>query len=406
MIRIANKVQQRPANIQAVVVGNQVAVQNPRIVRKLACRSPISPSKQIVSIRGNVSRNLRSGRNTPNTGFRRNYSADNLYRNNNGVNIKSFRPNGIIAPTNKNIKIIQIPNKVNTNMVAKQNNQKVLIIPANTNINGIAIVNNKQIPVQRQVVKVVNQNQILSGNKLAYNTNPNQIPAQYPNNLHAQNGNVNYPQQQINNNYNNMNNMNQQQNYNMQQQNINNNINNGYMPQQNYVNNMNNGYAPQQNINNMNNGNGYVPQQNINNMNNGYVNQQNINNMNNVNGYMQQQNINNMNIGQNQGEMTFSIYSPPNGQSDGYQLLKRGAGIGDIEFSSIIVSAKEALRCRDDPLSNGVTRRIKEHIGGEWFVYACVGGLQGFDFNLSDTNGNEYMSFIIDNFHFQVCRLH
>ena len=76
------------------------------------------------------------------------------------------------------------------------------------------------------------------------------------------------------------------------------------------------------------------------------------------------------------------------------------------KLKTIIDSAKEALQCKDDPLSNGVTRRIKNHIGGEWFVYACMEGLKGYDFNLSDASGNEYVSFIIDNFHFRVCKLH
>ena len=268
-------------------------------------------------------------------------------------------------------------------------------------------------------------------------------------NLNKANVSVFTPQNNFNNNYvmqqNNLNNPNN--NYNLQQNNFNNfnnnstsqqnnftNFNNNINPQQNNFNNFNNNFTPQQNDFNNNFNNNINQQQNNfnnnfnnmnaqqnnfnnnfnNNMNAQLINQNNINN--NINLYQNQNNFNNnytppvnpTNINSNfypqQQEMTLSIYSPPT--ENNFRLIERGQGIGDLEYTSIIAAAKEALNCRDDPLSNGVTRRIKSLIGGEWFVYVCMEGLKGYDFNLSATMGSEFVSFVLNKFHFQVCRLH
>ena len=98
MIRIVNKVQQRPRNIQAAIVRNQIGVKSPKVVRQITCRSPyISPSK-VISINHNTSRNsLRPVRTVrPNISFRRNRSTDNLLKLRNNyriINIESKRYN-------------------------------------------------------------------------------------------------------------------------------------------------------------------------------------------------------------------------------------------------------------------------------------------------------------------------
>ena len=88
-----------------------------------------------------------------------------------------------------------------------------------------------------------------------------------------------------------------------------------------------------------------------------------------------------------------------------FRLLKRGNGIDEREYNTIINAAGQALSNREDPLSDGITRRIKQNIGGEWFAFACSEGLKGYDFSLSIVTGNDFLSFVIDRFHFQVCRL-
>ena len=103
-----------------------------------------------------------------------------------------------------------------------------------------------------------------------------------------------------------------------------------------------------------------------------------------------------------------SIYGGPGQmQNDiqGFSLLNRGNGIDNNEFYVITHSANDALSAKEDPLSDGVIKRIKAQIGGEWMTFASVEGLKGYDFSLSIVAGNDFLSFIIRGFRFQVCRL-
>ena len=102
-------------------------------------------------------------------------------------------------------------------------------------------------------------------------------------------------------------------------------------------------------------------------------------------------------------------YGPPpqNNQSDipNFRLISRGTGIDQREFYVITHSAADALNKKEDPLSNGIIKRIKKDLGGEWMVFASIQDLKGYDFSLSIVTGNDFLSFLIDNFRFQVCRL-
>lgn len=87
------------------------------------------------------------------------------------------------------------------------------------------------------------------------------------------------------------------------------------------------------------------------------------------------------------------------------KLLGRGIGIDEREYACIINSCVQALASRADPLSAEVVKLIKQGIGGEWFVFTSKQGLAGYDFSLSVVTGNDFLSFIHNNFHFQICRL-
>jgi len=104
-------------------------------------------------------------------------------------------------------------------------------------------------------------------------------------------------------------------------------------------------------------------------------------------------------------------YGPP-GQQDpnqtdipSFRLISRGRGIDQKEYFEITHAANDALRLKEDPLSNGIIKRIKNSLGGEWMAFASVEGLKGYDFSLSIVTGNDFLSFTIENFRFQVCRL-
>ena len=100
-------------------------------------------------------------------------------------------------------------------------------------------------------------------------------------------------------------------------------------------------------------------------------------------------------------------YGDDQNQTDipNFKLLGRGKGIDAQEYYVITHSASEALNAKEDPLSNGIIQKIKKQIGGEWMVFASVEGLKGYDFSLSIVTGNDFLSFTIQNFRFQVCRL-
>ena len=97
----------------------------------------------------------------------------------------------------------------------------------------------------------------------------------------------------------------------------------------------------------------------------------------------------------------------PNNQTDipEFKLISRGNGIDEREFYVITHSAADALNKKEDPLSNGIIKRIKRDLGGEWMVFASIEGLKGYDFSLSIVTGNDFLSFTIQKFRFQVCRL-
>ena len=63
------------------------------------------------------------------------------------------------------------------------------------------------------------------------------------------------------------------------------------------------------------------------------------------------------------------------------------------------------MKAKEDPLSQGVIKRIKTKIKGEWMIVVNIEGLSGFDFSLSIVTGNDYLSFAIKDFLFQVFRL-
>ena len=88
-----------------------------------------------------------------------------------------------------------------------------------------------------------------------------------------------------------------------------------------------------------------------------------------------------------------------------FKLIGRGNGIDEREFYVITHAAFDALNMKEDPLSNGITKRIKKDLGGEWMAFASIEGLKGYDFSLSIVTGNDFLSFTIKNFRFQVCRL-
>ena len=94
-----------------------------------------------------------------------------------------------------------------------------------------------------------------------------------------------------------------------------------------------------------------------------------------------------------------SGYGAPNpNQTDipNFKLISRGNGIDEREYYCITHAAADALNKKEDPLSNGIIKRIKRDIGGEWMVFASIESLKGYDFSLSTITDGELLRALLN----------
>ena len=85
-----------------------------------------------------------------------------------------------------------------------------------------------------------------------------------------------------------------------------------------------------------------------------------------------------------------------------FKLLNKGSGIDDHTFDVLIHASYEALKAREDPLSEGIIKRIKLKIEGGWMVFAFINGLRGYDYAISNIRYSDGIDFLIDRFRFQI----
>ena len=88
-----------------------------------------------------------------------------------------------------------------------------------------------------------------------------------------------------------------------------------------------------------------------------------------------------------------------------FKLIQRGNNINEREFNVIIHASNDALNLMEDPLSDGIVKRIIKDIGGAWLVFACADGLKGYDFSCNLAYSANIISFTLRNFKFVVSRL-
>ena len=162
---------------------------------------------------------------------------------------------------------------------------------------------------------------------------------------------------------------------NMHSYNFNNNIN---------ANNFNNNINRINNINNINKPQHIINPFLVHNKNN----QNSINNINN-------QNIPNFNYINNENSLN----------KINYRLIRCGKKFNNNDVNIIINSSNEELKRGSDPLSKCIIQRIKNLLGGNWVVFVCVNGLKGYDLSVSVEDENRLISFIIDNFKFQIIKI-
>ena len=180
-------------------------------------------------------------------------------------------------------------------------------------------------------------------------------------------------------------------------QNMNNNINNqNQIPNPFSIQNDNN---INNQINMNNSGNNYMNHEGMNNSNNNISNPFNHLNQNSANKNINMNRINNMNNNINiNGSNNFN-----NGIN--YRPIKIGNIFNNDEINFIINSSNEEFKKRSDPLTKSIIQRLKNVLKGEWVVFACVDGLKGYDLSVSVDDENKLISFIIDNFRFQIIKI-
>ena len=120
-------------------------------------------------------------------------------------------------------------------------------------------------------------------------------------------------------------------------------------------------------------------------------NQNNQNSINNINN----QNIPNFNYINNENSLN----------KINYRLIRCGKKFNNNDVNIIINSSNEELKRGSDPLSKCIIQRIKNLLGGNWVVFVCVNGLKGYDLSVSVEDENRLISFIIDNFKFQIIKI-
>ena len=216
-----------------------------------------------------------------------------------------------------------------------------------------------------------------------------------------------YTTNQINSN---VKNFNQNLNMNLQNNNMyqNTNINNQFINNNNN-NNINNNYYnqfPNNNSQFQNNQNNSIN----NNMNNGNRQNQNIDNpfhMASPNQIIQNNQL--QNPYKPHDQLNINSESQNNNNFDKnnkkYTLITCGNKFSTNDLNIIIDSSYEELIRKKNPLSKYIIQRIKNILGGDWVVFICVDGLKGYDLSISCNDENRLISFVMNNFRFQIIKI-
>ena len=88
-----------------------------------------------------------------------------------------------------------------------------------------------------------------------------------------------------------------------------------------------------------------------------------------------------------------------------YRIIKVGNIFNNEEVNFIINSSYEEFKKRSDPLSKSIIQRLKNLLKGNWVVFICLDGLKGYDLSVSIDDENKLISFVIENFRFQIIKI-
>ena len=88
-----------------------------------------------------------------------------------------------------------------------------------------------------------------------------------------------------------------------------------------------------------------------------------------------------------------------------YREIARGVGIDPRELEAIKRVSMQVYQSGVSPMAKAVSEGIKQNLGGEWFAFVNPAGDETYEFSLTRVKGTDFVSFVIDNTKFQVCRI-
>ena len=88
-----------------------------------------------------------------------------------------------------------------------------------------------------------------------------------------------------------------------------------------------------------------------------------------------------------------------------YREIARGVGIDPRELEAIKRVSIQVYQSGIKPMAKPVSEGIKQALGGEWFAFVNPAGDETYEFSLTRVKGTDFVSFVLDNTKFQVCRI-
>ena len=88
-----------------------------------------------------------------------------------------------------------------------------------------------------------------------------------------------------------------------------------------------------------------------------------------------------------------------------YREIARGVGIDPRELEAIKRVSIQVYQSGVKPMAKAVSEGIKQNLGGEWFAFVNPAGDETYEFSLTRVKGTDFVSFVLDNTKFQVCRI-
>ena len=101
----------------------------------------------------------------------------------------------------------------------------------------------------------------------------------------------------------------------------------------------------------------------------------------------------------------FSTQGFPVAGQPAYREIARGVGIDARELDAIKRVSMQVYQSGVKPMAKPVSEGIKQSLGGEWFAFFNPAGDETYEFSLTRVKGTDFVSFVIGDQKFQVCRI-